>query len=65
MQPITDDYVRKLNQLDRLPNDPDVQLQPELVWRLLDEVSEQSPITEGAIRERPSQSRKHWAMIGR
>jgi hypothetical protein len=65
MQPITDDYVRKLNELDRPRNEPDVQLQPELVWRLLDEVSEQSPTTEGAIRERPSRSRKQWAMIGR
>jgi hypothetical protein len=43
MQPMTDDYARKLNELDRLLNDPDVPLQPELVWRLVDEVSEQSP----------------------
>jgi len=65
MQPMTDDYARKLNELDRLLNDPDVPLQPALVWRLLDEVSEQSPTTEGVVREQPSRSRKQWAMIGR
>ena len=65
MQPMTDDYARKLNELDRLLNDPDVPLQPELVWRLLEEVSEQSPATDGTVRGRPSQPLKQWAMIGR
>jgi hypothetical protein len=32
------DYVRKLDELDRLLNDPDVPIQPELIWCLLDEV---------------------------
>jgi len=35
----SDDYVRTLNVLDRLLNDPDVPMQPALVWRLLGEVS--------------------------
>jgi hypothetical protein len=38
---IEDDCARMLNELDRLLNDPDVPLQPELIWRLLDKVSEQ------------------------
>lgn len=45
MQRMTDDYARTLDELDRLLNDPDVPMQPELVWRLLDEVSERSPTT--------------------
>jgi hypothetical protein len=41
MQGITDDDARKLDELDRLLNDPDVPLQPALIWHLLDEVSGQ------------------------
>ena len=42
MNDMTDgDYARKLDELDRLLNDSDVPMQPELVWRLLDEVSKQ------------------------
>jgi hypothetical protein len=33
-------YARKFDELDRLLNDPDVPMQPDLVWRLLDEMSE-------------------------
>jgi hypothetical protein len=40
-----DDYAWKLDELDRLLNDWDVPMQSELVWRLLDEVSEQSRTT--------------------
>jgi hypothetical protein len=36
---MTDDYLtRRLDELDRLLNDPDVPLQPDLIWSLLDEV---------------------------
>jgi hypothetical protein len=28
-------------ELDRLPNDPDMPMQPALIWRLLDKASEQ------------------------
>ena len=34
------DYARKLDELDRLLNDPDVPLQPDRVWSLLAEISE-------------------------
>jgi hypothetical protein len=34
------DYVRTLDELDRLLNDPDVPMQPSLIWRLLDRISE-------------------------
>ena len=33
------DYQRKLDELDRLLNDPDVPAQPHLVWSLLAEIS--------------------------
>jgi hypothetical protein len=36
-----DDYARTLDELDRLLNDPGVPMQPGLIWRLLDKVSEQ------------------------
>ena len=32
-----DDYTRKLDELDRLINDWDVPMQPDRVWRLLDD----------------------------
>jgi hypothetical protein len=35
------EYVQTLDDLNRLLNDPDVPMQPALIWRLLDEVSEQ------------------------
>jgi hypothetical protein len=34
-----EDYARKLDELERLLNDCDVPMQPALIWRLLDEVS--------------------------
>jgi hypothetical protein len=37
-----DDVAWKVDDLDRLLNDLDVPMQPELVWRLLDEASEES-----------------------
>jgi hypothetical protein len=35
-----DDYARKLGEVDRVLNDPDVPLQPALIWCLLVEISE-------------------------
>jgi len=35
-----DDYAQTLEDLERLLNDPDLPMQPELIWRLLDQVSE-------------------------
>jgi hypothetical protein len=34
------DFERKLDELDRLLNDPDVRLEPSRVWSLLAEVSQ-------------------------
>lgn len=33
------DYAQKLEQLDHLLNDPNVSMQPSLVWALLAEIS--------------------------
>ena len=38
-----DDRARKLQEIDRVLNDPDVPMQPALVWRLLAEISAQGP----------------------
>ncbi len=35
----TAEYSRKLDEIDRLLNDPDVPMQPDRVWSLLAEVS--------------------------
>jgi hypothetical protein len=37
-----DDFVRTLDELDRLLNDPDVPMQPALIWRLVAEVAERA-----------------------
>ena len=33
------EYSRKLDELDRLLNDPDVPMQPDRIWSLLDDVA--------------------------
>jgi len=35
----TAEYSRKLDELDRLLNDPDVPMQPDRIWALLADVS--------------------------
>jgi hypothetical protein len=35
------DYARKLDELDRLLNDPDVPMEPAKVWSLLAEIAQQ------------------------
>jgi hypothetical protein len=47
------DYSRKLDELDRLLNDPDTRLEPSRVWALLAEVSrvEQPPAVTHAARQ--------------
>ena len=35
------EYARKLDELDRLLNDPDVPMEPEKVWSLLAEIAQQ------------------------
>ena len=34
------DYARKLDELDRLLNDPDVPMEPSRVWSLLAEIAQ-------------------------
>ena len=34
------DYAQTLDELERLLNDPDVPMRPELIWGLLDKISE-------------------------
>jgi hypothetical protein len=34
------EYAKKLDELDRLPNDPDVPMEPEKVWSLLAELAQ-------------------------
>jgi hypothetical protein len=43
-------YARKLNELDRLLNDPDVPMQPARIWSLLAELSEQDLHPDGMPR---------------
>jgi hypothetical protein len=47
---MTNDDARKFDELDRLLNDPDVPLQPALIWHLLNEVSGQA----ASRQDRPS-----------
>ena len=37
------DYARKLEELDRLLNDPEVPMQPDRVWSLLAELAAPPP----------------------
>lgn len=41
------DFDQKLDEVERLLNDPDVELEPSRVWSLLDEVSRQSQPAAG------------------
>ncbi len=38
------DYTRKLDELDRLLNDPEVPMEPERVWSLLAEISSRDAV---------------------
>ena len=53
-----EDYARKLDELDRLLNDPEVPMQPARIWSLLGEIS-QRDVRAGMVspRARPSGSR--------
>jgi hypothetical protein len=48
------EYARKLDELDRLLNDPDVPMQPSLVWSLLAEISRHDLPAAGATGSRPA-----------
>ena len=42
------EYARKLDELDRLLNDPDVPMEPEKVWSLLAEIAQQDMVARHA-----------------
>jgi hypothetical protein len=42
------DYSRKLDEIDRMLNDPDTRLEPARVWALLAEVSRIAPAIPAA-----------------
>jgi hypothetical protein len=42
------DYEMKLDELDRLLNDPEVPMQPDRVWSLLAEISHHDIVASGA-----------------
>lgn len=44
----TAEYRRKLEELDRLLNDPDVPMQPDQIWALLADVSRPEVISAAA-----------------
>ena len=46
----TAEYCRKLDELDRLLNDPDVPMQPDRIWSLLADVSR----PDGAVTAEPA-----------
>jgi ribosomal protein L12E/L44/L45/RPP1/RPP2 len=50
------EYDRKLEELDRLLNDPDVPMQPARVWTLLAEISHRD--LDGVIPEVPADAGK-------
>lgn len=54
------DYDRKLDELDRLLNDPDVSMQPARIWSLLAELSMRdgtAPVAQsGALGSRSLQA---------
>jgi hypothetical protein len=42
------EYSRKLTELDRLLNDPDVPMEPGRVWSLLDEIAQREMASDPA-----------------
>jgi hypothetical protein len=48
----TAEYSRKLDELDRLLNDPDIPMQPDRIWSLLADVSR--PEAVAAARRSPN-----------
>lgn len=50
------DYSRKLEELDRLLNDPDVALEPDRIWSLLAEISQHDLDGIGGASEQPTRA---------
>jgi hypothetical protein len=49
------EYRRKLDELDRLLNDPDVPMEPDRIWALLADVSHLDGIAGEAPMTRPAE----------
>ncbi len=47
------EYARKLDELDRLLNDPDVPMEPAKVWSLLAEIAQRDMAVTQTARSRP------------
>ncbi len=47
-----EDYRRKLGEVDRVLNDPDLPLQPALIWQLLAEISNYESQGSTMVRQR-------------
>jgi hypothetical protein len=48
------EYARKQDELDRLLNDPDVAMEPSLVWSLLAEISREATIADDISPDTPA-----------
>jgi hypothetical protein len=46
------DYARKLDELDRLLNDPDVPMEPGKVWSLLAEIAQRDSVASHTGQDR-------------
>jgi hypothetical protein len=49
------EYARRLDELDRLLNDPDVPMEPTKVWSLLAEIAQRDRGSAGAAEPRSGQ----------
>jgi hypothetical protein len=47
------DYGRRLDEIDRLLNDPDVPMDAHRVWALMADVAERLPVSPYAVAETP------------
>ena len=45
------EYARKLDELDRLLNDPDVPMDAHRVWLLMADIAERLPVSPYAVAE--------------
>lgn len=48
------EYSRKLDELDRLLNDPDIPMQPDRIWSLLADVSRPNLNSAGSASRGPN-----------
>lgn len=44
------EYDRKLDELDRLLNDPEVRMEPTRIWSLLAEIANRGPMPDAVLQ---------------